>query len=57
MVPSSETVKSGLLVTDRKSLLALLGVGPESEAKSVRFYGRTVTKVGPEVKPNLRRTS
>jgi hypothetical protein len=30
--------------------LALRGVGPESEAESVRFHGRRVTKVGPEVK-------
>ena len=37
-------------VTDRKSLLALRGVGRESEAESVRFHGRRVTKVGPEVK-------
>jgi hypothetical protein len=29
--------------------LALLGVGPESEAESVRFHERRVTKVGPEV--------
>ena len=36
--------------TDRKSLLALRGVGPESEAESVRFHGRRVTKAGPEVK-------
>ena len=36
--------------TDRKSLLALPGVGRESEAESVRFHGRRVTKVGPEVK-------
>ena len=36
--------------TDRKSLFALLDVGPESEAESVRFHGRKVTKVGPEVK-------
>ena len=36
--------------TDTKSLLALRGVGPESEAESVRFYGRRVTRVGPEVK-------
>jgi hypothetical protein len=33
--------------------LALRGVGRESEAESVRFYGRRVTKVGPEVKPGL----
>ena len=33
--------------TDRKSLLALRGVGPESEAESVCFHGRRVTKVGP----------
>jgi hypothetical protein len=33
--------------TDRKSLLALRGVGPESEAESVRLHGRRVTKVGP----------
>jgi hypothetical protein len=39
--------------TDRKSLLALRGVGPESEAESVRFHGRRVTKVGPEVKHGL----
>ena len=32
--------------TDRKSLLALRGVGPESEAESVRFHRRRVTKVG-----------
>ena len=37
-------------VGNRKSLLALRGVGPESEAESVRFHGRRVTKVGPEVK-------
>ena len=30
--------------------MALRGVGPESEAESVRFHGRRVTKVGPEVK-------
>jgi hypothetical protein len=30
--------------------LALRGVGPESEAESVRFRGHRVTKVGPEVK-------
>jgi hypothetical protein len=41
-------------LTDRKSLLALQGVGRESEAESVRFYGRTVTKVGPEVKHGQR---
>ena len=36
-----------------KSLLALRGVGPESEAESVRFHGRRVTKVGPRVKHGL----
>ena len=37
---------AGLIgLTDRKSLLALRGVGPESEAESVRFHGRRVTKV------------
>ena len=41
--------------TDRKSLLALRGVGPESEAESVRFHGRRVTKVGPKVKHSCRR--
>jgi hypothetical protein len=35
--------------------LALRGVGPESEAESVRFHGRRVTKVGPEVKHGRRR--
>jgi hypothetical protein len=41
---------AGLIgLTDRKSLLALRGVGPESEAESVRFHGRRVTKVGPHV--------
>jgi hypothetical protein len=30
--------------------LALLGVGPEREAESVRFHWRRMTKVGPEVK-------
>jgi hypothetical protein len=39
--------------TDRKSLLALRGVGPESEAESVRFHGRRVTKVGSGVKHGL----
>jgi hypothetical protein len=34
--------------------LALRGVGPESEAESVRFHGRRVTKVGPEVKHGAR---
>ena len=33
---------------DRKSLLALRGVGPESEAESVRFHGPRVTKVAQE---------
>jgi hypothetical protein len=33
--------------------LALRGVGPESEAESVRFHGRRVTKVGPGVKPSF----
>jgi hypothetical protein len=37
-------------ITDRKSLLALRGVGRDSEAEGVRFHGRRVTKVGPEVK-------
>ena len=41
------------MTTDRKSLLALRGVGPESEAESVRFDRRRVTKVGPEVKRGL----
>ena len=34
--------------------MALRGVGPESEAESVRFHGRRVTKVGPEVKHGFR---
>jgi hypothetical protein len=34
--------------------LALRGVGPECKAESVRFHGRRVTKVGPEVKHGLR---
>ena len=34
--------------------MALRGVGPESEAESVRFHGRRVTKVGPEVKQAFR---
>jgi hypothetical protein len=33
--------------TDRKSLLALRDLAPESEAESVRFRGRRVTKSGP----------
>ena len=33
-----------MAVTDRKSLLALRGVGPKSEAESVRFHERRVTK-------------
>ena len=35
--------------------MALRGVGPESEAESVRFNGRRVTRVGPEVKHGRRR--
>lgn len=31
--------------TDRKSLLALRSVGPESEAESVRFHGRRVIRL------------
>ena len=46
-------VRALLELTDRKSLLALRGVGPESEAESVRFHGRRVTKVGPQVKHGL----
>jgi hypothetical protein len=41
-------------VTDRKSLLTLQGVSPESEAESVRFHGRELTKVGREVKHGQR---
>jgi hypothetical protein len=38
---------AGLIgLTDRKSLLALRGVGRESQAESVRFHGRRVTKAG-----------
>ena len=37
--------------------MALRGVGPESEAESVRFHGRRVTKVGPEVKHGLFRVA
>ena len=43
-------VRALLELTDRKSLLALRGVGRQSEAESVRFHGRRVTRVGPEVK-------
>jgi hypothetical protein len=39
-----------MALLDRKSLSALRGVGPESEADSVRFHGRRVTKVGRAVK-------
>ena len=37
--------------------MVLRGVGRESEAESVRFYGRRVTKVGPEVKHGLFRVA
>ena len=50
----------GSVITERligKSLLALRDVGPESEAESVRFHGRRVTKVGPEVKHGLFRVA
>ncbi|MGB7838094.1 MAG: hypothetical protein WBL40_08285, partial [Terrimicrobiaceae bacterium] len=50
-------VRALLELTDRKSLLALRGVGPESEAESVRFHGRRVTKVGPGVKHGLSRVA
>ena len=33
--------------------MARRGVGSESEVESVRFLGRRVTKVGPEVKHGL----
>jgi hypothetical protein len=36
--------------TDRKALFGPPGRRPESEAESVRFHGRRVTKVDPEVK-------
>jgi hypothetical protein len=52
-IVSESLAGSGRGPTDRKSLLALRGVGPESEAESVRFHGRRVTKVGPEVKHGL----
>src|ERR1700722_7156243 len=39
--------------TDRKSLLALRGVGPDSDAGSVRSHGHRLTKLRPEV--NCRR--
>jgi hypothetical protein len=58
MMPSLRDL--GLAVrtpSDRKLLLALRGVGPESEAESVRFHGRRVTKVGPEVKDGLFRVA
>ncbi len=37
--------------------MALRGVGPESEAESVRFHVRRVTKVGPKVKHGLLRVA
>jgi hypothetical protein len=37
-------------ITDRKSLLAVRGVGRESEAESVRFPWAQSDKSGPEVK-------
>jgi hypothetical protein len=37
--------------------LAVRGVGQESQAESVRFHGRRVTKVGPEVKHGLFRVA
>jgi hypothetical protein len=43
--------------TDRKSPLALRGVGRESEAESMRFHGRRVTSVRPEVKLGLFRVA
>ena len=49
--------RMSIRTTVRKSLLALRGVGPESEAESVRFHGRRVTKVGPEVKHGLFRVA
>ena len=53
IVDSSSKRYRGLPPTNRKSLLALRSVGRESEAESVRFHGRRVTKVGPEVKHEL----
>jgi hypothetical protein len=48
------TLARNFRTTDRKSLLAFRGVGPESAAESVRFHWRRVTKVGPEVKHGAR---
>jgi hypothetical protein len=45
----SEAVRA-LDLTDRKSLLTLREVGPKSEAESLHFHGRRVTKVAPAVK-------
>ncbi len=45
---AANTLARNFRTTDRKSLLALWGVDPESEAESVRFHGRRVTKVGPK---------
>ena len=42
----SEAVRA-LDLTDRKSLLTLQRVGLESEAESLHFHGRRVTKVAP----------
>ena len=47
--------RRALRVTDRKSLLALRGVGPGSEAGSVRSHGRRVTSVGLGVKHGRRK--
>ncbi len=43
--------------TDRKRFWPLRGIDRQSEAESVRFYGRKVTKVGPEVKHGLFRVA
>jgi hypothetical protein len=44
-----------LLFPDRKSLLALQDVGPESEAESVGFQERRVARAGPDVKAAARK--
>jgi hypothetical protein len=54
---TGQETADGVSDTDRKSLLALRGVDRESEAESVRFHGRKVTRVGLEVKHRLFRVA
>jgi hypothetical protein len=54
MSPRASLKGRQVFATGRKLLLALRGVGRESQAESVRFHRRRVTEMALEVKPLIR---